>query len=305
MAERWGIDLGGSKIEGVVLGEGAVDPSGCVVRLRLASEAHQGYDHLLKRIETLISQMEEACGPRPSVIGFGTPGSMDPRTGRMRNCNSIVLNGRSLQADLQDRLGVRVEIENDANCFALAEARWGAVRDAKVVFGVILGTGVGGGIVIDGKVLRGRHGIAGEWGHNPMPGAGWGASCYCGRSGCIETVLSGPALERFYADQSGITLDLATIADRDAKGIDLVATRTIDRLCEGFGLAIATVVNLLDPDAIVIGGGVGNIERLYRDAPALAAPHVFHERFSTPILCPVLGDSAGVFGAALLIGDEP
>lgn len=301
MAERWGIDLGGTKVEGAVLADAADDPSECLLRLRIESEADLGYDHLLGRILALIRQIEGELGrARPSTIGFGTPGLSDPATGLMRNCNSTALNGRPLLEDLENLLGVRVAIENDANCFALAEARWGAAKGRSSAFGVILGTGVGGGVVIDGRIVRGLHSIAGEWGHNPLVSGREAEPCYCGRSGCVETVLSGPALERFYAEQSGQTLRLETIADRDAEGVDAVATRTIDRLCTGFGQAIAGVVNILDPEVIVVGGGVSNVTRLFRDAPGAAARFVFHESLSTPIVPPKLGDSAGVFGAAML-----
>ncbi|HRI42990.1 MAG TPA: ROK family protein [Fimbriimonadaceae bacterium] len=301
MDERWGIDLGGTKVEGAVLADGADDPSGCLLRLRIDSEADQGYEHLLSRILVLIERIEQELGRmRPQRIGFGTPGSCDPETRLMRNCNSTALNGRPLQGDLEQLLGVRVLIENDANCFTLAEARWGAAKGRSNAFCVILGTGVGGGIVFDGRIVRGLHGIAGEWGHNPLVSGTDAAPCYCGKSGCVETVLSGPALERFYTEHAEQTLPLARIAQRDADSVDPVATRTIDRLCMGFGQAIATVVNILDPEAIVVGGGVSNVARLFRDAPGVAARSVFHDRFSTPILPPKLGDSAGVFGAAML-----
>lgn len=301
MAEVWGIDLGGTKVEGVVLPAAATGPSDCLLRLRIESGAELGYEHVLGRIKTLVEALERETGrARPATIGLGIPGSCDPSTGLMRNCNSTALNGRPFPKDVEALLGVRVRVENDANCFALAETRWGSARGAASVFGVILGTGVGGGLVVHGRLLSGRQGIAGEWGHNPLESGSSALPCYCGRVGCVETVLSGPSLERTYAGMTGQKRPLAEIAARDREGSDLAATRTIDRLCEEFGRGIAAVINILDPAAIVIGGGVGNVARLYEDAPRHAARFVFHDRFSTPFLRPRLGDSAGVFGAAML-----
>jgi hypothetical protein len=211
------------------------------------------------------------------------------------------LNGRPLAADLSAKLGVRASLANDANCCALAEATLGAGRGRSVVFGIILGTGVGGGIVVNGRLIDGRHGIAGEWGHNPMRGET--TRCYCGRTGCVETVFAGPALERFYRDSGGEALRLPEIVRRADAG-ELRATATLDRLVEKFGEAIAAVINLLDPDAVVIGGGVGNLDLLYTERTRQAVlAHVFNPELQTEFLRPQLGDSAGVFGAAMLGAD--
>ncbi|MBX7136091.1 MAG: ROK family protein [Fimbriimonadaceae bacterium] len=212
----------------------------------------------------------------------------------MRNCNSTALNGKPLHADLERLLDVEIALANDANCFALAEARFGAARDHRVVFGVIMGTGVGGGIVVDGHVLTGPNGIAGEWGHVPLPGVTDPRPCYCGKSGCVETVISGPAIEREFLQRTGRRLTLKQIV------ADPVSSDTLESLYSNFGRALAVVINLLDPDAIVLGGGVGNVEGLYTRGRTEVARHVFHPDFRTPILRPELGDSAGVIGAALL-----
>lgn len=290
MAARWGIDLGGTKIEGVVL-----DESGAArARLRVPTEAAGGYGHILEQIALLFRLLETEVGPPSDVIGIGTPGTEDPDSGLLRNSNTVCLNGQPLSRDLSLLLGRDVRLANDANCFALAEATIGAARGCGVVFGVILGTGVGGGVVVDGRVLSGLHGIAGEWGHNELELNG--AQCYCGKRGCVETVLSGPALERFYTGLSGTTRTLEEIATLDEPH----ARATIDRLCEGFGKAMSVVINILDPDGVVIGGGVGNVDALYAQGREELAKWVFNSEVRTQLLRPQLGDSAGVFGAALL-----
>lgn len=246
--------------------------------------------------------MERESGlTRPGSIGIGTPGIHDPKTGRMKNSNTVCLIGHDLRSDLDARLGTKLLMANDANCFALAEATLGAARGYPVVFGVILGTGVGGGVVAHGRVLEGLHGIAGEWSHNLLEKDG--PECYCGKKGCVETFISGPALERHYEQLSGSKLALAEIAKKDSEGSDSNATATIGRLCECFAKAIAGVINILDPDAIVLGGGVGNIERLHSDGVAGAAKNVFNGSLDTRFLRPRLGDSAGVIGTALLTKD--
>ncbi len=293
----WGIDLGGTKIEGVILDHS--QPEVPVARLRIPTEASGGYGHLIGRIALLIGMLEEASAmTRPDIIGIGTPGVSDPRTGLMKNSNTACLNGMPLGADLAAALGTKVILANDANCFALAEATLGAARGKESVFGIILGTGVGGGIVINNRVLRGAHGIAGEWGHNPLPGES--TPCYCGRSGCLETICSGPALERHYTGLTGRKLPLAEIALLADQG-EPKAMATLERLRENFATALASVINLLDPDAVVIGGGVGNLDMLYTpETRAAVQRHLFNDRFDTPLLRPGLGDSAGVFGAAML-----
>ena len=298
----WGIDLGGTKIEGVNL-ESAQEPE-VLFRHRVPTEASQGYDHILHQITKLVQQMEATAGYRASRLGIGTPGTMIPKSGLMKNCNTTVLNGKPLKADLEKLLGMRVTTANDANCFALAETRLGVVKqqfpEAKVVFGVILGTGVGGGLVVNGQVVEGFHGIAGEWGHNYLNEAE-GRPCFCGKTGCTESILAGPALEQFYAEQSGQAINLKEIVSRAEAGSDVVATKTLHRLTDGFGLALSAVVNLLDPEVIVIGGGVGNIDQLYEAGVASVNKHVFDHQFEAPVVKPLLGDSAGVFGAAYLV----
>ncbi len=292
----WGIDLGGTKIEGVVLD--ANDPSRILCRPRLPTERVKGYAHILDQIGRVVEAMELESGVRrPGVIGIGTPGSLSPKSGRLRNSNTTVLNGELLKSDLELKLGASLRMENDANCFALAEARLGSAQGRNVVFGVILGTGVGGGIVIDGHTVNGLQSIAGEWGHNLLEPEG--EQCYCGRRGCVETVISGYWLEREFSERTGRALKLPEIAREAAR--DPQAAITIDRLVQGFGRAIAVVINILDPDCIVIGGGVGNIDALYtQNARDCVAKYVFNEYFDTPIVRPALGDSAGALGAALL-----
>jgi predicted NBD/HSP70 family sugar kinase len=263
------------------------------------TDAARGYDAIVARVGELVAQLETAANTkRPAVIGFGTPGALEPSTGLLKNSNTVCLNGRPLGRDLSAALGVEARLANDANCFALAEALLGAARGRGVVVGLILGTGVGSGVVVHGRVLGGLHGIAGEWGHNPMRGET--APCYCGRSGCVETIISGPALERFFAERSGEKLSLPAIVARATDG-DAVARATLDRLREKFGEAIAAVINILDPDAVVIGGGVGNLDLLYSaETRAAVLRHLFNGEVRTEFLRPALGDSAGVFGAALL-----
>lgn len=291
--QRWGIDLGGTKIEGAVLARD--DGPETLVRLREDTEGERGYEHIIGQIAKVVRRLEEETGlVRPSFIGIGTPGSRDPQTGLMRNCNSTALNDRPLLDDLKTALGIEVRMANDANCFALAEARFGATKGKRVVFGVIMGTGVGGGIVVDGEVLGGPNMIAGEWGHVPMPEVTDPQPCYCGRNGCIETVICGPAVERDFMQRTGRRLTLKKIVADPESG------ETLGHLYTNFGKAIAVVINILDPDAIVLGGGVGNVAGLYTQGRDEAAKHVFHPHFSTPFLPPELGDSAGVIGAALL-----
>jgi predicted NBD/HSP70 family sugar kinase len=296
----WGIDLGGTKIEGAVLeSRENLKP---LARQRIPTEADQGYEHILDQIATLVEMLAKETGQRPERIGLGHPGTLDPNTGVVKNANTLALIGKPFDKDLEHRLGVPVRLANDANCFAVAEALMGAVPDvlpnAEVVFGVILGTGVGGGLVIRQKVINGRQGIAGEWGHNFLDESG--GPCYCGKVGCVETMISGPALEKFYAQKSGQQMHLRDIVARSVAGSDPIAVATMDRLMHYFGKAIAVVINIVDPDAIVLGGGVGNIDRLYTDGVAEARKHLFNTRIDTVFLKPKLGDSAGVFGAALL-----
>ena len=293
----WGIDLGGTKIEGVILEE--EHPDSAIHRLRRETGAARGYEHILSQIVGVIRDLEAASGSRcPDAIGIGTPGAVEPSTGAIKNSNTTCLLGRPFRQDLSRLLSREVLMANDANCFALAEATLGAGVGEPVVMGLILGTGVGGGIVVNGKILPGLHGIAGEWGHNPLPGESH--PCYCGRSGCIETVLAGPSLERFHRDSGGDPVRLPEIVRSAALG-EKTAVATMERLRDKFGEAIAAVINIIDPDAIVIGGGVGNIDLLYSEETRGAIrKFLFNPTLSTQILRPRLGDSAGVFGAAML-----
>jgi len=295
--DLWGIDLGGTKIEGVVVD--ADDPLKVRCRLRLPTESAKGYDHIVGQIGRLVAQIETQTGlSRPSTIGFGTPGAVEPSTGAMKNSNTTCLNGQPLRGDLTASLGVDARLANDANCFALAEARFGAAKGRRMVFGVIMGTGVGGGLVVDGQAWNGLHGIGGEWGHNPI--CGETTPCYCGRVGCVETVISGPALERFYRETSGAAFRLPEIAAR-AKSGEPAAVATLVRLQDKLGEAIAALINILDPDAVVFGGGVGNLDAIYaEDTRAAVRRYLFNSELRTEFLKPALGDSAGVFGAALL-----
>ncbi len=297
----WGIDLGGTKIEGVIL-PSLHNPSP-IVRTRIDTEASKGYKHVINQIALLVQQMQQQSALLPQSIGFGTPGVLDPVLQTMKNCNSTVLNGMPFKKDLEEKLKLPVVLANDANCFALAETHWGVVKektpDAKMVFGIIMGTGVGGGIVHEGKVWNGKHGIGGEWGHNFLDESG--GACYCGKSGCVETVLSGPGLQKFYQSITGKAISLKEIVDNYKTGNDKAATQTMERLSHFFGKAVSVVTNLLDPDVIVVGGGVGNIDVIYSDGLASLRKFIFNNGVDVPILKPALGDSAGVFGAAALV----
>jgi fructokinase len=296
----WGIDLGGTKIEGIILQPNGLET---ICRMRVPSEAEKGYAHLTGQIVKLIEMMKQASGLKPERLGMGTPGTLDPLTQTMKNCNSQCLNGMPLKADMEKALGIPVELANDANCFALAETLYGVVKDecpdARVVFGVIMGTGVGGGFVFDNKVWSGKQGIAGEWGHNMLEEGG--NLCFCGKNGCVESTISGPALEKYYTKLSGKKLTMKEIAELHASGTDVHATATINRMTAMFGKAISVIVNILDPDAIVIGGGVGNIDAIYTEGLKELKKHIFNNRVETILLKPKLGDSAGVFGAAGLV----
>jgi fructokinase len=279
---RIGIDLGGTKIEGIALDDGGRE----IMRRRVRTP--QGdYQGTLEAISTLVAAIESDTGGR-GTVGIGIPGALSRINDRVKHANSTCLIGKPLQADLEAVIARPVQLANDANCFALSEAVDGAGSGERVVFGVILGTGVGGGIVIDGRVHEGPNGIAGEWGHNPLPLPGSQdlplRPCYCGRAGCIETYLCGPALER----DGGVTSEAA---------ISLYEAR--------LARALAGVINLLDPDVIVLGGGVSNVDRLYSTVPRLWGAHVFSDHVSTRLERPRHGDSSGVRGAAWLWGGPP
>ncbi len=296
----WGIDLGGTKIECAVLDSD--NDLKVIARKRIPTESANGYEHILSQIKKLIDQVAEEIGEQPSKVGFATPGVLEPKSQLMKNSNTICLNDMPMGKDLEAKLGVPVMLANDANCFALAEALMGSGKeypDAEVVFGVIMGTGVGGGLVVHSKVITGHHGIGGEWGHNILEEGG--TACYCGKSGCVEQVISGPALEWYYEQQSGVKANLKVILEEYEKGGNVHANATIERMLEYYGKAISTLINVLDPGLIVIGGGVGNIDLLYTEGFERIKKYIFNKKVvTTPIVKPKLGDSAGVYGAALL-----
>ncbi len=296
---RIGIDLGGTKIEAAAFaGDGRE-----AFRRRVATPAGD-YDATLACIAGLVAEADAALGGR-GTVGVATPGAISLATGRVKNANSTCLNGRALREDLAARLDREVRVANDANCFALSEAVDGAGRDAGVVFGVILGTGVGGGVVVGGRVIEGANGIAGEWGHNPLPspeaGEAPGPACYCGRRGCIETWLSGPGLAADHARVTGDAVAAPEIAARALRG-DAGCAATMERHAQRLARALAGVVNVLDPDVIVLGGGLSGVASLYDRVPALWGTHVFSDDVRTRLAPPVHGDAGGVRGAAWLWG---
>ena len=293
---RIGIDLGGTKTEIAVF-----DVSGAELLRRREPTPADDYDATLALLATLVADAERKLG-KTATIGIGTPGAQSPSTGLMRNSNSTCLNLKPFKKDLQRTLGREVQLANDANCFALSEAIDGAAAGAASVIGVIIGTGVGGGIVINRKVIDGPNAIAGEWGHNPLP---WpedserpGALCYCGKRGCIETFLSGPGLARDYALQGGDTITAEEIVARSHR--EAAAAQALIRYEHRLARALSTVINLLDPEVIVLGGGLSNVERLYKNIPALWGKWVFSDKVRTRLLRNVHGDSSGVRGAAWL-----
>jgi fructokinase len=292
---RIGVDLGGTKIEII-----ALDSEGKVAARQRSATPRHDYWGTLRTIAHLVRTIETEIGEK-GTVGVGTPGSLSPYTGRIRNANSVWLNGQCLDRDLADLLERPVRQTNDADCFALSEAVDGAGRDARCVFGVIIGTG--GGVVVDGRLLAGANGIAGEWGHNPLP---WpkqeelpGPPCYCGKRGCIETFLSGPGLAGDFAHSTGRELTPpAIVAAADAGDSDAAAVlrRYEDRMAR----ALASVINILDPNVIVLGGGLSNLEALYVDIPRLIQPYLFSDGVALDLRRPIHGDSSGVRGAAWL-----
>ncbi len=294
---RFGIDLGGTKIEIVALA-----PDGRELLRRRIATPHEDYRGIIDTVVMLVRSAEEELG-EPGTVGIGTPGSISRATGLLRGSNSVCLNGKPIRAELESRLGREVRVTNDANCFALSEATDGGGQDAEIVFGVILGTGVGGGVVVRGEVLVGPNAIAGEWGHNPLP---WptdderpGYACFCGHRGCIETFLSGPGIERDHRGATGDALAPDIIAARAATG-DAACIATFERYEERLARALAHVINILDPDVIVLGGGMSNVDRLYTQVPARWGAWVFSDRVDTRLVRHVHGDSSGVRGAAWL-----
>ena len=297
---RLGIDLGGTKIEVV-----ALDSDGQEMLRHRVPTPHGDYEGTLRAIAGLVADVERRLNvvPGAASVGIGAPGSLSRATGLLRGSNSVCLNGRPFKNDLEALLGRTIRMSNDANCFALSEAIDGAGAGNAVVFGVILGTGVGAGIVVNGQVLDGRNAIAGEWGHNPLP---WpcddertGQPCYCGRRGCIETFVSGPAFERDHATVTGHDVPTARIV-ADAAAGDAASVASLQRYEERLARALAHVINILDPDVIVLGGGMSNTDRLYATVPSLWGPWIFSDRVDTRLSRNVHGDSSGVRGAARL-----
>jgi fructokinase len=290
---RFGIDLGGTKIEGVILDEFGKE----VFRKRIDTQQEGGYRHILNRITDLYRDLAKAIQSGPHTLGIGTPGAVSPRTGQLRNSNTACLNGQPFKTDLENQLGRTFAMQNDANCFAMAEALYGVGRGNQLVFGVIMGTGCGGGIVHKGEVIVGRQGIAGEWGHTSI--APDGPHCYCGKRGCVETYISGGGAEARYAEAFGVKKPFRQIErdfyDGEPKAVEFMAI-----FFRNFGRALANVIDVLDPDIVVLGGGVSNFDALYVQGVGEVAKFVFSDSLETPIVKHQLGDSAGVIGAALI-----
>ncbi len=290
---RIGIDLGGTKIEGVVLDSKGVE----LFRHRIPTEQEHGYRHILSNINTIYKMMKNKIGGDVHLLGLGAPGSVSHRTGVVKNSNTLCLNKKPLKEDLEQLLGKEIEIQNDANCFALAEALSGAATGGKLVFGVIMGTGCGGGIVYNGEVISGRQDIAGEWGHTSINPEG--PLCYCGTRGCVETYISGGGLEKLYESQFSKKVALKEIVSGYRRN-DNDSVKFMESFFRHFGRALANLINVLDPDIIVIGGGVSNIDEIYTKGVEQVREQVFSDTLETSIIKNRLGDSAGVIGAALI-----
>jgi fructokinase len=298
---RIGLDLGGTKIEAV-----ALDAAGATrVRRRVATPRND-YAATLRAIAGLVEEVEREIGQR-GTVGIGMPGAISPATGLVKNANSVWLNGQPFDRDLSRFMGRPLRFANDANCFALSEATDGAGAGARVVFGVIVGTGTGGGIVVEGRILTGPNAIAGEWGHNPLPwpreGEWPGPPCYCGKTACVETFLSGPGLARDYGEVTGSAIGAHEVATRATAG-EAAAEAALVRYEDRLARALAGVVNILDPDVIVLGGGISQLSRLYTNVPPLLARYAFSDALANRLLPPAHGDSSGVRGAAWLWGPE-
>jgi len=290
---RIGIDLGGTKIEGIVL-----DSSGSeLFRTRVDTQPGKGYAHILDRVRGLYDELAAQIQHQPHTFGIGTPGAISPRTGLLKNSNTVCMNGQPLKTDLELVLDRKIEIQNDANCFTLAEALHGAGKGKKLVFGVIMGTGCGGGLVSQGEVITGPQAIAGEWGH--MSIAPDGPLCYCGLRGCVETFISGGGLEARYAEQFGTKRPFREIVE-DYQADEPKAVEFMKIFFRHFGRSLANLIDVLDPDVVVLGGGVSNFDALYTEGVAEVARYVFSDSLETPIVKNQLGDSAGVIGAALI-----
>ena len=296
---RIGIDLGGTKIELIALDHQDRE------RMRIRRPTPAGDYHASIALIVAMVNEAEAALQAVGTIGIGTPGAVSLSSGTMKNCNSTCLNGLPLQQDIERALQRKIRMSNDANCFALSETIHGAAQGAQIVFGVILGTSVGGGLVIDGQIIDGANHIAGEWGHNPLPLSAAtdfpGPACYCGRHGCIESWLSGPAMSASHQRDTGDDLSAEAIV-RVAESGDTLCIQTLERYCQKLAIALATVINVVDPDVIVLGGGLSNIHAIYKRVPALWQQHIFSDEVRTRLLPPKHGDSSGVYGAAWLWG---
>ena len=284
-----GIDLGGTKIEGILTDENYQN----ITRKRIPTNQDDGYNSILRSIKNLVLELVQESNEKTS-IGICTPGALSLNSGLIKNSNTQCLIGQDLQNDLKNILHHEVSIENDANCFALAEALLGVGKNSNLVFGIIMGTGVGGGIIIDGKIHHGRTNIAGEWGHHCLHSDG--NTCYCGNKGCVETYISGPALEKTWLELSNLNQKLPDILQSSNNSNFLNWKKMF---LDNFGLALANVIDILDPDMIVLGGGLSNIDFLYDEGKNLVYQNVFSDIIDTPIVKNQLGDSAGVFGACL------
>jgi fructokinase len=290
---RIGIDLGGTKIEGVVLDSTGKE----IFRKRIATEREHGYQHILNRLKTMHDDLVATIPGQPNTFGVGTPGALSPRTGLLKNSNTVCMNGQPVKADLEKLLNRKIEIQNDANCFAMAEAMLGAGKGKNLVFGVIMGTGCGGGIVYKGEVFTGKQAIAGEWGHMSIDPNG--PLCFCGHRGCVETLISGAGLENRYAEKIGVRKPLKEIEKEFFAG-ELKAVEFMQIFFRNFGRSLANLIDILDPDIVVLGGGVSNFGAIYKEGVEQVGKTVLTDEFQTPIVKNQLGDSAGVLGAALV-----
>ena len=290
---RIGVDLGGTKIEGVVLD----DKDNELFRQRIPTEQEHGYEHIIGRIHEIYSALVEKIDGAEHTFGIGTPGAISLNTGLLKNSNAVCMNGKPLKDDLEQKLGRKIAITNDANCFAMAEALCGAGKGKDLVFGVIMGTGCGGGIVYKGSVLNGLQAIGGEWGHMSIDPEG--PLCYCGQRGCVENYISGGGLKKRYADAYGEERRFNDVV-KDYQAGDEQATEFVRVFFRGFGRCMANLINILDPDVVVLGGGVSNFEGIYTEGIKEVEHFVFSDSLETPIVQHQLGDSAGVIGAALI-----
>lgn len=290
---RIGIDLGGTKIEGIILNAEGVE----VFRKRIHTEQQRGVAHILNRVNELYRELAGHIQNAPHTVGIGTPGAISRRTGLLKNSNTVCLNGQPIKTELERLLGRTIEIQNDANCFAMAEALHGAGKGKNLVFGIIMGTGCGGGIVYKGEVITGPQAIAGEWGHTSIDPKG--PACYCGQRGCVETYISGGGAEALYRERFGEKKTFAEIAG-DYRAGEARAVDFMKDFFRHFGRSLANVIDVLDPDVVVLGGGLSNFEALYTEGLEQVARQVFSDSLETPIVKNQLGDSAGVIGAALV-----